>query len=134
MVLDNAFVSVGGTDISAYIKKVAVKPKYEAIAGNRMGHTSKVNEAGLQEWVVSLTIKNDFGVGLVDSILWSLFIAKAAFTVIVRPTTSAVGTSNPNFTGSSVMLEYSPIDAEHGQQVEATVSLECAGLMSRATA
>lgn len=134
MVLDNAFVSLGGTDISAYIKKVSVKPKYESINGSRMGHTAKVNEAGLQEWTVELTCKNSFTTGEVDAIVWALFAAKAAFTVLVRPTTAVVGVSNPKFEGSSVMTEYTPIDTAHGQQVDSTIKLDCAGVMTRATA
>jgi hypothetical protein len=134
MILNNAFVSLGGTDVSVYVKKVSVKPKYEGVNGARMGHLSKVNEAGLQEWNVAITWKQSFTAAEIDAILWALFIAKAAFTVIVQPDGNTLGVNNPKFTGSNVMLEYTPIDTEHGKQVEATTVFECAGVMSRATA
>lgn len=133
MVLTDAFVSLGGTDISAHVKKVSIKPKYTKIDGSRMGHLAQVNEAGIQEWVIALTLKQNFDAASIDSILWTLFAAKASFAVIVRPTSSAVGTGNPNYTGTSIMLEYTPIDTGHNQQVEATVNLDSAGVLSRAT-
>lgn len=131
MVLTDAYVALGGTDRSAYVKKVSVEAKYPGQNNARMGNTSKVNEAGVQEWVVNITWKQDFTAAAIDSVLWPLL--GTTFSVEVRPTSSAVGTSNPKFSGTCLFTSYKPIDAGHDQVVEATTTFDCAGVLTRAT-
>lgn len=55
---------------------------------------------GIFKGTVSISFFQDFAASGLDSIIWPLFIARTPVPFELRPTTSAVGTGNPKFTGN----------------------------------
>lgn len=131
-VLTNAFVSLGGTDVSTYVRSVTLNLGAELQDDTTMGDTARINKAGLTNWSIDLELQQDFADNLIDEIIFGL-VGAASFAVIVRPTTSAVGTSNPNYTGSAVLENYQPFGQAVGELGTSTVTLRSAGALSRAT-
>lgn len=58
------------------------------------------NLTGLFKGSISIAFFQDFAASQLDSIIWPLFIARSPVPFEIRQTTSAVGTSNPKWTGN----------------------------------
>lgn len=132
LALTNAFVSLGGTDVSSYVKSVTMPYSADALDATSMGATSRVRIPGLRDWSLQLEFFQDFAAAAIDSILFPL--VGTSFTVIVRPTTAAVSATNPNYTGTGQLSSYTPITGAVGEVAMAPVTIEGAGALSRATA
>lgn len=132
LVLTDCFVSLGGTDISAYVRSVSLPYGAEMLDDTRMGNTTRINKGGLKTWSIDIELQQDFTDNLIDEILFPL--VGTTFTVIVRPTSSAVGVSNPNYTGTGVLESYAPFGQSVGELATSTITIQSAGTLSRATA
>lgn len=131
LVLTDCFCSLGGTDVSTYVRSVSLPYGAEMLDDTTMGDTTRINKGGLKTWQLDIEFQQDFADNLIDEILFPL--VGTAFTVIVRPTTSAVGLSNPNYTGSGVMESYQPFGQSVGELGTSTITIQSAGTLSRAT-
>lgn len=132
LVLTDAFVSLGGTDVSTYVRSVRLPLEVETLDDTTMGDTTRINKGGLKSWTCEIEWQQDFADNLIDEILFGL--VGTTFTLIVRPTSSAVGTSNPNYTGTGLLSSYQPFGQSVGDLATATTTIVSAGTLSRATA
>jgi hypothetical protein len=135
MVLNRAFVSVGGTDISDFVESVELNFSAETDAAATMGDDTAVVVATRKNWSLTVQAINDYtaATGL-DAIMWPLANALAPVTIIVRPDkNSSVGVNNPNYTGSAVITGYNPISGSHGSQSRTPINFAPSGSLTRAT-
>lgn len=128
----DGFVSFGGTDISDYVKSVTLDYAAEMLDETAMGDTTRTMIGGLKTWSASLEMNQDFADGLIDEILFAL--VGTTGTLIVRPTSSAVSASNPNYTGTGVVENYPPFGNSVGDLASTSITIQSAGALSRATA
>lgn len=127
----DAYVSLGGTDMSAYVKSVTLNYSAEMLDDTAMGDTTRVNLGGLKNWSVEVEFNQDFTDNELDEDLFALVGASTA--VVIRPVKSSlVGTSNPNYTGTGVMESYTPISGAVGDLLPASVTIQSAGTLTRA--
>lgn len=87
---------------------------------------------GLKSGNLAITFKNDLAVGGLDEIMWGLFGTVIPFAV--RATSSAVSTSNPNYTGNILVKSWTPITGAPGDVNEASYTFPTSGAITRATA
>jgi hypothetical protein len=133
LVLTDAFVSLGGTDISTYVRSVSLPYSAELVDDTTMGDTTRINKGGLKNWSIEIELQQDFTDNLIDEIIFAL--VGTTFTVIVRPVgSSVVGTSNPNYTGTGILESYQPFGQAVGELATSTITIQSAGTLSRATA
>lgn len=131
-VLTDAFVSLGGTDVSTYVRSVTLPLGAEMVDDTTMGDTTRINKGGLKTWSLEIEFQQDFADNLIDEILWTIGVGNTT-AIIVRPTTSAVGLGNPNYTGTGVLESYQPFGQSVGDLATSTVTFQCAGAITRAT-
>jgi hypothetical protein len=132
MVLTAQYLSIGGTDLSAYTKKAELAVEVEekdVTTYSSLGW--KVSIGGLKSGTLAVEFLNDFSAAALDSIMWPLFGTVAAFET--RPTQSVVGTSNPKYTGSALIKEWAPITGSVGDEASVSVSFPTSGAVTRAT-
>lgn len=130
----DAYLLLGGTNVSAYLQSLEFPISLEALDDTAMGDTNRSNAAGLRNWTITCNFHQSFVNAELDSILWTLFNAGAAFALEVRPTSSAVSTSNPKWTGNGLLTEYTPMTGSVGDQLVVPVTIVAAGPITRATA
>lgn len=128
----DGFVSFGGTDISSYVTSVTLDYAAEMLDETAMGDTTRIMKGGLKTWSATLEMNQDFADNLIDEILFPL--VGTTGTLIVRPTSSAVGAANPNYTGTGIIENYNPFGNSVGELAKTTVTIQSAGTLSRATA
>lgn len=131
IVLTDAFFSWGGTDLSSHIKSVSVTYEADAVDDTMMGDTTEVNLGGVKRWSMELEARNDEAASALNATLFSE-VGNTA-TVIVRPKSDAVSATNPNYTGTGLLVSFPPLTGSHGEAAGASVSIRSAGALSRAT-
>ena len=86
-----------------------------------MGDPGIARLGGLKDWSMDVTFIQDFAATKVDSIIYPLLGVPTVYAV--RATTSARGTSNPDYTGTGMIFEYTPLDGSVGDLATATITI-----------
>lgn len=133
LVLKDAFISIGGNDISDHATKIELDVEYEDLDATTMGQNAKVRRNGLQDGTVAITFLNDYTAGNLDEIMWGL-AGGAPAAYIVRPVKGTViGTGNPEYRGNLLINSWKPISGDVGKLSTSDVSYGTSGLNTRAT-
>lgn len=133
LVFTDCFVSINAVNISDHVKSATLNYSAAMLDDTTMTKTTKSNKPGLLEWSLDVEVLNDYAVASIDATMFAL-IGAAAFPIEVRPTSAAVSTTNPKFTGNGVLATYDPINAKIGDLGTAKIAIKCAGALARATA
>ena len=72
LVLTDAFVSVGGNDISDHVRTVTLNYAAEEVDDTTMAQGTRTNLGGLKTWSLDLEVANDFAATEIDSIIFPL--------------------------------------------------------------
>ncbi len=130
-VLTDASVTLDGNDISDHVVSVTFTYEAESLDETAMGDDTRIMKGGLKNWSVELEMHSDFATSAEDSIIFPLI--GTVVVIIVRASSAAVSTSNPNYTGSVLVTSYPPFGNSVGELATTTVSMVSAGTLSRAT-
>lgn len=130
-VLTDAYISINSNVVSDHGNKVEINYEVEDLDATTFGQTAKVRRGGLADGSIGITFLNNFSASALDSIFWALIGSVVAFEI--RPTSSAVGTSNPKYTGNILIKEWKPIGGDVGKLVTVSVTFPTSGAVSRAT-
>ena len=130
LVLTNAFISIGGTDVSSSVASVQIETTADEIETTAFGSTGKTRVGGLLDTTISLDMHNDYSAieGLVYPLIGS------TTTVIVKPNGTAVSTANPSYTMLANVLSWNPINGAVGELNSVTVQWPVSGTITKATA
>ena len=131
-VFDDAYVSLGGTDLSDHVRSVTLDTSADLVESQAMGDSWKERLGGLKDWSLSVEFLQDFAAAEVDATLWPLL--GTTFTVAIRPTNAAAAPTNPEYTGAGALESYTPLGGSVGELAMAPITVQGAGELSRATA
>lgn len=127
----DASVSVNAVDLSDHVRSVTLNVEAEDLEDTAMGDTFRSRIGGLKDWSIDLEFNQDFAASEIDATIFP--ILGTVVEVIVKPTSSAVGPTNPSFTGNVLVSEYNPLDGSVGDLATTSVSWPGAGTLTRAT-
>lgn len=133
MVLRDAYLVINSVNLSAYCAQVELSASLDGVENTAMGATGRTREGGLRDEQLSVTWRQNYGVSLVDATLWPIYTGGTTVALEIRPTSSSVSTSNPKWTGSILLTEYTPISGEVGDVGEAETTFLVSGVLTRAT-
>ena len=126
-------VTINGTDLSDHIAQVSLEQTSDEIETTAFGTEWRQRiGGGLKDASISIDFHQDFGAGSVDARLSPLFGSIA--TVVVVPTSGSVSATNPSFTGTFSVVQYSPVASSVGDLATLSVSWPSAGTVVRGTA
>ena len=132
MVLKDAFFSLGGTDLSTYIKSITFSGTADTPEDTAMGDDSKSYlPGGLRDWTVALEFNHDDAVGAVSATLWTAYTSAAVSAVVARPASGAKSTTNPEYTGNVVVSDVTPFGGSVGDAGSNSLSLQGSGGLTR---
>jgi hypothetical protein len=131
-VFKNAFVSIGGVDLSDHVREIRLPRGVEALDDTVMGDDTRSEGPGLLTWGGTVVFTQDYAASQVDATLNAAVGTVVA--VIFRPDTAAVGVTNPQWAGNALVKAYEPISGAVGDHLETTVELGPAGDITRTTA
>ena len=128
--LTNPLVSIGGVDLSAWVTNVTLDTKYDIIETTTFGSTAKTRVAGLADNSVSIDFIQDFGTSAVEQTIYPLLATAAA--VIVKPNNAANSSTNPQYSFSALVSDWTPLKGAVGQLSTATVTWPISGAITKA--
>ena len=131
LVMTNANVTLGGTDISAYVASVTLSISVNEVETTSFGVGAVQRVGGLQDNSVTLDLHQDYSAieGLVYPLIGS------TTSLVVKPNGTAVGTANPSYTTNSVLItEWTPVNGAVGELATASVTWPISGTVTKAVA
>ena len=131
LVLTNAFVKFGGVDLSDHIASVSLNTSYDIVETTSFGNTAKTRVAGLADNSVSFEFHQDYASGSVESTIYPLL--GTAVTCEVRPVNTTVSATNPKYTFSTLISEWTPLNGAVGELATASVTWPISGEITKAT-
>jgi hypothetical protein len=125
-------VTINGGTVSSSLASVELPIEIDEQETTAFGSAWRTRIAGLKSGSITLEFHQDFAAGALDSILWPLLGTNA--TVVVTPTSGSVTASNPSYTGTFLVTQYTPYASTVGDLATVSVSWPLTGALTRATA
>lgn len=119
--LTDALIIINGVTLSEYGSNVSLSDNREKLDFTGFGASSKVYGKGLGDATMTVTFFQDFATAKVHQTLQPLIGSSTPVTVEVRPTSAARSATNPGWTMSALLFDYSMLDGGVGQPSTLTV-------------
>ena len=132
LVLTNASVVFGSTDLSSYISSITLNSTFDIVETTAFGNTAKTRVAGLADNSVTFEFHQDYATSEVEQTIYPLLGTAAA--VIVKPNGSVTSAFNPSYTCSAIISEWTPINGSVGELATASVTWPVTGAITKAVA
>jgi hypothetical protein len=126
------FVSIGGVDFSNSLNSVELTEEADNLETTAFGSTWRTRIGGLKQASLTLNFMQDFAASSVDATLNPLL--GSISTVIIKPTSGTVTATNPSYTMTALVTQYSPFASSVGDIATLSVTWPISGSVVRATA
>jgi len=126
------FVSINGTDFSTSLNSVELSQEADDLETTAFGSSWRTRIGGLKQASITLNFMQDFAAGSVDAVLNPLLGSIA--TVVMKPTSGTVTSTNPTYTMQALVTQYSPFASSVGDIATLSVSWPVSGSVVRGTA
>jgi hypothetical protein len=123
-VLKDASLVVNSINLSAYVSSITLDYAVDAIAADGMAATNgHVFLGGLQNNSLAVTLNQDFAASTVAATLDAL--VGTTTTVVIKPTSAAVGATNPTYTITNAFLAATqPVNGAVGDLAQMSVTFQ----------
>ncbi|MDD2756228.1 MAG: hypothetical protein PHS80_11960 [Methanothrix sp.] len=119
-VLKNAYLRVGGSDITSYLRSVKATIGYDERECTVMGNAAHWSIPGLEDWSIEVECNQDYTDNLLNELLDTWTGADAAVAIILKPNGATTSAANPKYTSNGRIFVDTPISGAVGDL--ATVS------------
>lgn len=132
IVLLDPTVTIDGIDMSTFIKEVSADIEAEDIETTTFQTGGwKTRQPGLKGGEVSVTFNTDFDASTVDDRLWGWFTGGIPVSFAVRADDAVVSATNPEYTGSVVVLKMMPLAGKVGELAEQSLTWPLTAALTR---
>ena len=125
-VFKDAVLVVNSVDLTLFSNSITLNYSAELQDASCFGVDTRINLAGLKDWSIDVTFKQDFAAAAVDATLFPL-VGAVAFPITLKPTSAAISATNPEFQGTAVLGTYNPFGGSVGDLAAATVTFNPGG-------
>jgi hypothetical protein len=134
IVLTDAKVTINSVILSDHIASITIETKDDIIETTGFGATgaAKTRVAGLADNSVTIDFHQDFAAANVEATIYPLL--GSSTTVVVQPTSAAVSATNPTYTFSALVADWTPLKGGIGQLATASVTWPITGAITKASA
>ena len=123
-------ITIGGTDLSASLAALTLDISVDEQETTAFGNSSRTRIGGLKDASVSLDFHQDFGADSIDATLFPLLGTLVEITV--NPSGETTGATNPIYTFSALVTQYTPFASSVGDLATLSVSWPVSGDVVRA--
>lgn len=124
-------VTINGVDLSTHVRKVTLDESVNELDDTAMGATTESRKGGLKRWTMDVEFLQNHTGSSVEQTIRPLL--GSTTTVTVKPTSSAVSSTNPNFSGTALVSGFKALDVSVGDMSMAVARFVNAGNLSRLT-
>ena len=125
-------VTINGTNFSDSLNSVELAQEADNLETTAFGSTWRTRIGGLKQATLTLNFMQDTAAGSVDATLNPLLGSLA--TVIIKNTSATVSSTNPTYTMTALVTQYSPFASSVGDIATFSVTWPVSGTVTRATA
>jgi len=131
IVLKDAFVSVGGVDVSTRTNSVTLNYEVDSVETTSFGDTGHKFIGGLQNVSCEVSLQQDYAAANVEATLYPL--VGTTTTVIVKPVNTTTSATNPAYTLTGTYLAaHTPVAGAVGELAMTSVTFT-GGTIAKAT-
>ena len=131
IVLTNCYVLFGSTDISDHVASISLSSSYDIVETTAFGNTAKTRVAGLVDNSVTLELHQDYATSSIEQTIYPTL--GTAVTIAVKPVNATTTAGNPQYSFSTVVSEWTPLNGAVGELATASVSWPISGAISKTT-
>lgn len=132
IVLTDASVTVNAVDLSQFIASVTISTTREVVDTTGFSTSgARTRIGGLQDNSLTLEFHQDFASGAVEATVFPLIGSTTA--VVVKPTSAAVGATNPSYSCTALVSEWTALNGAVGELATASVSWPISGAVTKST-
>jgi len=131
IVLTNASVTFASTDVSSYVSSITLSSSLDVVDTTSFGNTSRTRVAGLADNQVTIEFFQDFGSGLLESIVYPTIGTSAA--MVIKPVSGTTTATNPSYSFNALVSEWQPLSGAVGELSTASVTWPISGAITKAT-
>ena len=132
LVLNNAYVVLGASsDISDHVASITLSTSFDIVETTAFGDAAKKRVAGLADNSLTLELHQDYATSSIESIIYPLLGTAVAFEV--RPVNTTVAATNPKYTGSVLVTEWTPLNGSVGELATASITWPISGAITKST-
>ena len=132
IVLTNALVTVNAVDLSDYVASVTLNSSIDVVETTAFSSTAaRTRIGGLADNSISLEFHQDYASGEVEATIYPLL--GTVTTVTVKPVNTATSASNPLYTASALVSEWTPLNGAVGELATASVTWPVSGAIVKTT-
>jgi len=131
IVLTNASVVFGTTDLSDHIASITLNSTFDIVETTAFGNTAKTRVAGLADNSVTFEFHQDYATSSVEQTIYPLL--GTAVSVVAKPVAGTTTTFNPQYTFSTLVSEWTPLNGSVGELATASVTWPISGAITKAT-
>ena len=130
LVLTNSNVTLGGTDVSAYVASVTLSISVNEVETTSFGTGAVTRVGGLQDNSVTLSMHQDYSA--IEGLVFPLI--GGTTSLVIKPNGTAVGTANPSYTMTPLVTEWTPVNGAVGELATASITWPISGTVTKAVA
>jgi hypothetical protein len=133
IVLTNAQITINAVDLSDHIASVTLSTSNDVIETTGFSSVAaRTRISGLSDNSITLEFHQDFATSNVEQTIYPLIGTNT--TIVVKPTSSAVGATNPSYSCSASVVEWQPLSGAVGELATASVTWPISGAITKAVA
>jgi len=132
LVLTDATISVNSVALQTRANSVSVNYEIEAVESTAFGDSGRKYVGGLQNLTCDIEFQQDFAASQVEATIFPL--VGTSTTIVIKPTSSAVGATNPEYTLTGTFLAaHTPVNGSIGELAVTSLSFT-GGVLTKAVA
>lgn len=132
IVLTNAYVTVNSVDVSDHVASVTLNSSIDVVETTAFGTTgARTRIGGLADNSITLEFHQDYASGSIEATVYPLL--GTTTTVVVKPNGSSTSATNPSYTATALVSEWTPLNGAVGELATASVTWPVSGAITKAT-
>lgn len=124
-------ISINGTQFGTSLNSAELTIEADDLETTAFGGTFRTRVGGLKSASVTLNFMQDFALGSVDDTLNGLVGSIA--TVVIIPQGTAVSSTNPKYSSTCLVTQYSPVASSVGDLATFSITWPVTGTVTRGT-
>ena len=133
IVLTNAYVTINSVDVSDHVASVTLNSSIDVVETTAFGTTNaRTRVGGLADNSISLEFHQDYASSSIEATVYPLL--GSTTTVVVKPNGSTTSATNPSYTSTVLVSEWTPLNGAVGELATASVTWPVSGAITKATA
>lgn len=133
IVLTNAYVTINSVDVSDHVASVTLNSSIDVIETTAFGTSgARSRIGGLADNSISLEFHQDYASTSIEATIYPLL--GTTTSVVVKPNGSSTSVTNPSYTATVLVSEWTPLNGAVGELATASVTWPVSGAITKATA